>query len=148
MENIAPVEPRTTQSVPFMQMTDSQDTRNEPRKSDHVKFTGLKFQGKVEYIDEMLNKLDEILNQQIKEMRRDSKDRHRRSSRDSRDSRDKRDSRNSRDSRRSYRSDSDSSSEDDRYRSRSRDETRSRGDQENLVLIATSPTMIFLTVTN
>ena len=94
-------------------MTDSQDSRNEPRKSDHVKFAGLKFQGKVEYIDEMLNKLDEMLDQQIKEMRRGSKDRHRRSSRDSRDYRD---SRNSRDSRRSYRSDSDSSSEDDRYR--------------------------------
>ena len=77
----------------------------------------------------MLNKLDKMLDQQIKEMRRDSKDRHRRSSRDSgdsRDSRDNRDSRNSRDSRRSYRSDSDSSSEDDRYRSRSRDESRSR----------------------
>ena len=27
---IAPVEPRTTQSVPFMQMIDSQDSRNEP----------------------------------------------------------------------------------------------------------------------
>ena len=122
----APVEPRTTQSVPFMQMIYSQDSRNEPRKSDHVKFTGLKFQGKMEYMDEMLNKLDEILDQQIKEMRRDSKDRHRRSSRDSRDSRDNRDSRNSRDSRRSYRSDSDSNYEDDRQRPRSRDSSRSR----------------------
>ena len=72
----------------------------------------------------MLNKLDKMLDQQ--EMRRDNKDRHRRSSRDSRDSRDNRDSRNSRDSRRSYRSDSDSSSEDDRYRSRSRDSSGSR----------------------
>ena len=126
---VAPVETRTTQSAPFMQMTDSQDSRNEPRNSDHVKFAGLKFQGKVEYIDEMLNKLDKMLEQQIKEMRRDSKDRHKRSSRDSRDSRDSkdnRDSRNSRDSRRSYRSDSDSSSEDNRYRSRSRDESRRR----------------------
>ena len=123
---VVPVDTRTTQSAPFMQMIDSQDSRNEPRKSDHVKFTGLKFQGNVEYIDEMLNKLDKMLEQQDKEMRRD-KDRHRRSSRDSRDSRDNRDSRNSRDSRRSYRSDSDSSSEDDRYRSRSRDESRSRG---------------------
>ena len=126
---VAPVDTRTTQSAPFMQMTDSQDSRNEPRKSDHVKFTGLKFQGKVEYIDEMLNKLDRMLEQQYKELRKYSKDRHRRSSRDSRDSRDSRgnrDSRNSRDSRRSYRSDSDSSSEDDRYRSRGRDESRSR----------------------
>ena len=45
---VAPVDTRTTQSAPFMQMTDSQDSRNEPRKSDHVKFAGLKFQGKVE----------------------------------------------------------------------------------------------------
>ena len=102
-------------------MIDGQDSRNEPRKSDYVKFAGLKFQGKVEYIDEMLNKLDKMLDQQIKE--RVSKDRHRRSSRDSRDNRD---SRNSRDSRRSYRSDSDSSSEDDRYSSRSRDSSRSQ----------------------
>ena len=54
---VAPVETRTTQSAPFMRMTDSQDSRNEPRKSDYVKFAGLKFQGKVEYIDEMTNKL-------------------------------------------------------------------------------------------
>ena len=63
---VAPVEPGTTHSAPFMQMTDSQDSRNEPRKSDYVKFAGLKFQGKVEYIDEMLNKLDKMLDQQIK----------------------------------------------------------------------------------
>ena len=128
---VAPVEKRTTQSAPFMQMADRPDSRNEPSKSDHVKFTGLKFQGKVEYIDEILNKLEKMLDQQIKE--RESTDRDRRSSRDSRysgdsrdgrdssDSRDNRGSRNSRDSRRSYRSDSYSSSEDDRYRSRSRD---------------------------
>ena len=121
-----PVETRTTQSAPFMQMTDSQDFRNEPRKGDYVEFAGLKFQEKVDYLDKVLNKLDKMLDQQIKEI--ESKDRDRRSSRDSRDrdgrdssdSRDNRDSRNSRDSRRSYRSDSDSSSEDDRYRSRSR----------------------------
>ena len=35
---VAPVEARTTQSAPFMQMTDSQDYRNEPRNSDHVKY--------------------------------------------------------------------------------------------------------------
>ena len=118
---VAQVGTRTTQSAPFMQMTDSPDFRNEPRKSDYVKFAGLNFQGKVDYLDEMLNKLDKILDQQIKEMSRDSRDR-----RDSRDSRDNRDSRNSRDSRRSYRSDLNSSSEDDRYRSRSRDSSRSR----------------------
>ena len=57
-----------------------------------------------------MNKLDEILEQQNKEMRRDS-----------RAYRDNRDSRSSRyHSRKSYRSDTDSSSENDRYRSRSR----------------------------
>ena len=118
---VAPIQKRTTQSAPFMQMIDSPDSRNEPRNSDHVKFAGLKFQGKVEYINEMLNKLDKMLDQQIKEIRRDGRD-----SRDRRDSRYSRDNRDSRDSRRSYRSDSDSSSEDDRYRSRSRDQSRSR----------------------
>ena len=63
---VAPVESRTTHSAPFMQMTDSQDSRNEPRKSDYVRFAGLKFQGKVEYIDEMLNKLDKMLDQQLR----------------------------------------------------------------------------------
>ena len=58
---VAPVEPRTTHSASFMQMTDSQDSGNESRKSDYVKFAGLKFQGKVEYIYEMLNKLDKML---------------------------------------------------------------------------------------
>ena len=29
---VAPVDTRTTQSVPFMQMTDSQDSRDEPRR--------------------------------------------------------------------------------------------------------------------
>ena len=132
---VAPVETRTTQSAPFMQVTDRPDSRNEPRKSDYVKFAGLKFQGKVDYIDEMLNKLVKMFDKQIREMRkdrdssdnRDSKDsRDSRDRRDSRDSRDNRDSRNSRDSRRSHRSDSDSGSEDDRYRSRSRDSSRSR----------------------
>ena len=120
---VAPVEIRTTQSAPSMQLIDSPDSR----KSDHVKFAGLKFQGKVEYIDEMLNKLDKMLDHQIKEMSRDSRDRRdSRDSRDRRDSRDSRDNRDSRNSRRSCRSDSDSSSEDDRNRSRSRDESRSR----------------------
>ena len=118
---VAPVETRTTQSAPFMQMTDSQVSRNESRKSDYVEFAGVKYQGKVDHLDEILNKLGKMLDQQIKE--RESKDRDRR---DSRDSRDNRDSRNSRDSRRSHRSDSDSGSEDDRYRSRSRNSSRSR----------------------
>ena len=65
---VAPVETRTTQSAPFMQMTDSQDSRNEPRKSDYVKFAGLKFQGKVDYLDEVLNKLKCLTNKLRKEV--------------------------------------------------------------------------------
>ena len=87
----------------------------------------------MDYLDEMVNKLGTMFDQQIKEMRRDSRDsRDRRDSNNSRDSRyskdsrNNRDSRNSRESRRSHRSDSDSGSEDDRYRSRSRDSSRSR----------------------
>ena len=64
---VAPVETRTTQSAPFMQMTDSQVSRNESRKSDYVEFVGVKYQGKVDHLDEILNKLGKMLDQQIKE---------------------------------------------------------------------------------
>ena len=37
---VAPVDTRTTQSVPFMQMTDRQDYRNVPRNRDDVKISG------------------------------------------------------------------------------------------------------------
>ena len=58
---VAPVETRTIQSVPFMQMTDSQDSRKEPRKDDDVKFAGFRFQGKVDYLDEMVIKVGKCL---------------------------------------------------------------------------------------
>ena len=38
---VAPVEIRNTQSAPFMQMTDSQVSRNESRKSNYVEFAGV-----------------------------------------------------------------------------------------------------------
>ena len=72
-----------------------------------------------------MDKVVEILRLQNKKLLEENTER--RDRRDSRDSRENRDSRSSRDhSRRSYRSDSDSSSEDDRYRSISRDSSRSR----------------------
>ena len=63
---VSPVETRTTQSAPFMQMTDSQDSRNESRKSDYVEFAGVKYQGKVDYIDEMLNKTNKLRKEVVK----------------------------------------------------------------------------------
>ena len=114
----APVETRTTPSVPFMQMTDRHDTRNVPMNDDHIEITALKLSGVIDSLDKCMKKL-------LRKLDRDSRDR--RDSRDSRDSKSSRDSRNSRDNdRRSYRSDLDSSSEDDRHRSRSRDSSRSR----------------------
>ena len=49
---VAPVDTRTTQSVPFMQMTDSQDSKNVPRNRDDVKISGFQFQGKIDYLDD------------------------------------------------------------------------------------------------
>ena len=104
---VAPVDTRSTQSVPFMQMRDSQDSRNVSRNSDDVKISGFQFKGK---IDDCVTKIVEMFEKNNKRLIEEIK-----GSRSSRDS-----------SRRGYRSDSDSGSEDDRYRSRSRDESRSR----------------------
>ena len=125
----APVEPRTTQSVLFMQMTERTDSKIVARKDDHIKVTALKFNGMMDSLEKFIDRLSKSVARSVKiqgrklDRDRDSKDRVRRFSTDSRHNRD---SRNSRDSRRSYRSDSDSSSEDDRQRSRSRDSSRSR----------------------
>ena len=108
----APVETRTTYPVPFMQMTERQDSRNVLRSNDHVELTALKYKGEMdslyECMDRLIRALDKTIEQQNRKLDRDN--------RSSRDSRDSRDGRNSRDDRRSYRSDSDSSSEDDEAR--------------------------------
>ena len=122
----APVDTRTTQSVPFMQMTDSQDSRIAPRNRDDVKISGFQFQGKIEYLDDCVTKIIEMFEKNNKRLIEEVKGRDK-NSRSSRDNKDSRDSRSSRDSsRRGYKSDSDSGSEDDRYRFRSRDDSRSR----------------------
>ena len=46
---VTPVDTRTTQSVPFMQMTNSQDSKNVPRNRDAVEISGFQFQGKIDY---------------------------------------------------------------------------------------------------
>ena len=122
----APVEPRTIQSVPFMQMTERTDSKIVARKDDHIEVTALKFNGMIDSLEKFIDRLSKSVARSFEiqgrklDRDRDSKDRDRRSSTDSRDNGD------SRNSGRSYRSDSDSGSEDDRYRSRSRDESRSR----------------------
>ena len=118
----APVE-TTIQSVPFMQMTERPDSRNVPRNDDQIELTALKFRGMIDSLDKFIDRLTKSVERSVEKQSR-KLDRDRRSNTDSRDNRN---SRNSRDDRRSYRSDSDSSSEDDRHRSRSRDSFRSRG---------------------
>ena len=115
---VASVDTRTIQSVPFMQMTDSQDSKNVPRNRDKIKISGFQFQGKIDYLDDCVTKIDEMFEKNNKRLIEEIK-----TSRDNRDSRDSRSSRDS--SRRGYKSDSDSGSEDDRYRPRSRDDSRS-----------------------
>ena len=96
----APLEPRTTQSVPFMQMAERTDSKIVARKDDHIEVTAFKFNGMIDSLEKFIDKLTKPVEIQAKiqgrklDRDRDSKDRHRR---------------NSRDSRRSYRSDSDSS---------------------------------------
>ena len=117
----APGETRTTPTVPFMQMTDRQDTRTVPKFKDIFENTALEIKGVMDSLHKSIDRLARTVEKQSRTLSRDS--------RDQRDSRDNRNSRNSRDNRRSYRSDSDLSSEDDlyhRYRSRSRDNSRSR----------------------
>ena len=151
----AQVEPRTTQSVPFIQMTERTDSKIVARNDDHIEVTALKFNGMIDSLEKFIDGLSKSVARSVEiqsrklDRDRDGKDRDRRSSTDSRDNRD---SRNSRDSRRSYRSDSDSGSEDDRYRSRSRDESisrsRSRGRSSKTCVYCHKPNKIFLTVTN
>ena len=43
----APVETRTTQSVPFMQMAERTDSKIVARKDDHIEVTALKFNGMI-----------------------------------------------------------------------------------------------------
>ena len=47
----APVETRTTPTVPFMQMTERQDSRNVPRSNDHIEITALKLKGVMDSLD-------------------------------------------------------------------------------------------------
>ena len=105
---VAPVDTRTTQSVPFTQMTDSQDSRNVPRNSDEVKISGFQFKGKIDYLDDCVTKIVEMFEKNNKRLIEEIKgSRDKNESRSCRDHRDSRDSRIRDSSRRGYRSDSD-----------------------------------------
>ena len=49
----APVEARTTQSVPFMQMAERTDSKIVARKDDHIEATALKFNGMLDSIEKI-----------------------------------------------------------------------------------------------
>ena len=97
----APVDTTTIQSVPFMQMTERPDSRNVPRKDDHIELTALKFKGMTDSLDKFIDSFTKSVARSVEKQSR-KLDRDRRSSTDSRNNRD---SRKSRDDRRSYRSD-------------------------------------------
>ena len=65
---VAPVDTRTTQSVPFMQMTDRQDYRNVTRNRDEVKISGFQFQGKIDYLDDCVTKIVELFEKNNKRL--------------------------------------------------------------------------------
>ena len=52
-----PVEPRTTQSVPFMQMAERTDSKIVARKDDHIEVTALKFNGMLDSIEKEKDRL-------------------------------------------------------------------------------------------
>ena len=52
---VAPVEPRTTQSVPFMQMAEGTDSKIVGRKDDHIEVTALKFNGMLDSIEKFID---------------------------------------------------------------------------------------------
>ena len=60
----APVEARTTPTVPFMQMTDRQDSRNVHRSNDHIEITALKLKGVIDSLDKCMDRLLRKLDRQ------------------------------------------------------------------------------------
>ena len=52
-----PVEPRTTQSVPFMQMTERADSKIVARKDDHIEVTALKFNEMMDSLEKFMDRL-------------------------------------------------------------------------------------------
>ena len=65
---VAPIDTSTTQSVPFMQMTDSQDSKNVSRNRDGVKISGFQFKGKIDYLDDCVTKIVEMFEKNNKRL--------------------------------------------------------------------------------
>ena len=80
----APVEPRTTQLVPFMQMAERTDSKILARKDDHIEVTALKFNGMLDFMEKFIEILSKSVARTVEiqgrklDRDRDSKDRHRR----------------------------------------------------------------------
>ena len=53
----APVVPRTTQSVPFMQMIERTDSKIVARKDDHIEVTALKLNGMIDSLERFIDRL-------------------------------------------------------------------------------------------
>ena len=64
----APVETRTTQSVPFMQMTERPDSRNVPRNDDHIELTALKFKGVMDSLDKFIDRLTKSVERSVEKV--------------------------------------------------------------------------------
>ena len=62
----APVDKRTTQSVPFMQMTERPYSRNVPRNDDHIEPTALKFKGVMDSLDKFIDRLTKSVERPVK----------------------------------------------------------------------------------
>ena len=54
---VALVEPRTTQSVPFMPMTERTDSKIVVRKDDPIEVTALKFNGMIDSLEKFIDRL-------------------------------------------------------------------------------------------
>ena len=55
-----PVEPRTTQSVPFMQMAERTDSKIVTRRDNHVEVTALKFNGMLDSLEKFMDTLSKL----------------------------------------------------------------------------------------
>ena len=60
----------TTQSVPYMQMTERPDSRNVPRKDDHIELTALKFKGMIDSLDKFIDRLTKSVERSVEKQSR------------------------------------------------------------------------------
>ena len=66
----APVDTTTTQSVPFMQITERPDFRNVPRNDDHIELTALKFKGMIDSLNKFIDRLTKSVGRSVEKQSR------------------------------------------------------------------------------